>query len=225
MSPNALVAATLLALAPALASANRLLLVHEANETDLADLFESSLPAGVSVAARLAMDHEADGEDAPLCGALEGGSFSAVVDLSWGGWAAGRRAAGEAGAPYVHVEASNKPFVMGMDDFLYARDAIDAALLFETETELDQSLYHIIGNYHLRVLVRGQRSGLEKAASKASFCRCSAGRSLTRSGAWRSSAPSPRPSWPSAPRLSSPTPSRRPRRRRSSREIPGNLQA
>ncbi len=40
-----------------------------------------------------------------------------------------------------------------MDSFLYARDAIDAALLFETETELDQSLYHIIGNYHLRVLV------------------------------------------------------------------------
>ncbi len=43
--------------------------------------------------------------------------------------------------------------LQGMDSFLYARDAIDAALLFETETELDQSLYHIIGNYRLRVLV------------------------------------------------------------------------
>ncbi len=40
-----------------------------------------------------------------------------------------------------------------MDSFLHARNAIDAALLFETESELDQSLYHIIGNYHLRVLV------------------------------------------------------------------------
>jgi len=36
---------------------------------------------------------------------------------------------------------------------LHARDAIDAALLFESEAELEQALYHIIGNYHLRVLV------------------------------------------------------------------------
>ena len=33
------------------------------------------------------------------------------------------------------------------------RDAIDAALVFETETELDQSLYFIVGNYELRILV------------------------------------------------------------------------
>jgi hypothetical protein len=30
---------------------------------------------------------------------------------------------------------------------------MDAALIFETEVELDQSLYYIIGNYELRVLV------------------------------------------------------------------------
>ena len=64
-----------------------------------------------------------------------------------------------------------------IDEFLYRRGAIDAALLFETESELDQvccysdvfilydrciindsffdlkSLYYIIGNYRLRVLV------------------------------------------------------------------------
>ncbi len=93
--------------------ADKLLLVHESNETDLADLFESSLPSGVSVTHRLAVDHERDSDETPLCDALSAeGPFSAIVDLSWGGWAAGRRAAAEGGVPYVHVEASNKPFVM-----------------------------------------------------------------------------------------------------------------
>ncbi len=94
-------------------SANKLLLVHEANETELSDLFVSSLPSGVSVSHRLTVDHEQDSDETPLCDALSSeGPFAAVVDLSWGGWVAGRRAAAEGGVPYVHVEASNKPFVM-----------------------------------------------------------------------------------------------------------------
>ena len=33
------------------------------------------------------------------------------------------------------------------------RDAIDAALLYETESQLDQSLYYLIGNSYVRVVV------------------------------------------------------------------------
>ena len=59
----------------------------------------------------------------------------------------------EIGLPYLRVEVSNAPFVEAADNFLSQRDAIDAALVFETETELDQSLYFIVGNYELRILV------------------------------------------------------------------------
>ena len=33
------------------------------------------------------------------------------------------------------------------------RGAIDAALIFKTEAELDQSLYYLIGNSYVRVIV------------------------------------------------------------------------
>lgn len=59
----------------------------------------------------------------------------------------------EIGVPYLRVEVSNAPFVEAADNFLSKREAIDAALVFETEAELDQSLYFIIGNYELRILV------------------------------------------------------------------------
>lgn len=39
------------------------------------------------------------------------------------------------------------------DDYLYDREAIDAALIFKTEAELDQSLYYLIGNSYIRVIV------------------------------------------------------------------------
>ncbi len=51
------------------------------------------------------------------------------------------------------AQVSNAPFVQAADDFLYQREALDSALIFQTETELDQSLYYIIGNYEMRVLV------------------------------------------------------------------------
>ncbi len=94
-------------------SANKLLLISEHNETAMADLFKSSLPSGVEVTKEAMVDHEADDDVTPFCDALDSdGEIAAVVDLSWGGWEAGRKAADEAGVPYVHVEASNKPFVM-----------------------------------------------------------------------------------------------------------------
>ena len=96
------------------AAADKILLVHEADEGGLADLFESNLPSGVTTV-RLAMDHDADNDATPLCDAMGSEAVAAVVDLSWGGWAAGRTAALSAGAPSLHVEASNKPFLMGRE--------------------------------------------------------------------------------------------------------------
>ena len=91
--------------------------------------------------ARYEMNHDDDEDTSGFCNALEAAEFSAVVDLSWGGWVAAREVASVNGVPYVHVEASNKAFVMAIDKFLYKRQAIDAALLFQSEAELDQVTY------------------------------------------------------------------------------------
>ena len=76
-----------------------------------------------------------------------------MVDFSWNGWESAQQISKDIGVPYIRVEVSNAPFVEAADNFLTKRDAIDAALVFETESELDQSLYFIIGNYELRILV------------------------------------------------------------------------
>ena len=44
-------------------------------------------------------------------------------------------------------------WVQAADDYLRDRDAIDAALLFGSEVQLDQSLYFLIGNSYIRVVV------------------------------------------------------------------------
>ena len=40
--------------------------------------------------------------------------------------------------------------VEAMDDFLSAREGVDAALIYENEDEMDESLYWIIGNSYIR---------------------------------------------------------------------------
>ena len=45
--------------------------------------------------------------------------ISGVIDLTWGGWIKGKRAAIEMGLPYIRVQgAENHPFVQAADDFL-----------------------------------------------------------------------------------------------------------
>ena len=49
---------------------------------------------------------------------MESQSFSAVIDMAWGGWIKGRKSGFEMGIPYVRVEAANHPFVIAVDDYL-----------------------------------------------------------------------------------------------------------
>ena len=44
---------------------------------------------------------------------LKSKSFTAVIDMAWGGWIKGRKSRLEMGIPYVRVEAANHPFVKG----------------------------------------------------------------------------------------------------------------
>ncbi len=52
------------------------------------------------------------------------------------------------------------------DDYLTDRDAMDAALIFETESDLEQGLYTLIGNSIVRILVvhLGEADALDRLA-------------------------------------------------------------
>ena len=46
------------------------------------------------------------------------GKFSAVADLTWGGWVEGKMAAVELGVPYVRMQSANHLFMQAADDLL-----------------------------------------------------------------------------------------------------------
>ena len=94
-------------------------------------------------------DEEASYQTA--CKAAEAEGYSAILDLTWGGWDDFKMQAEKSGMPYVRLEGANHQFVKAADDYLHDREAIDAALIFKTEQELDQSLYYLIGNSYIRV--------------------------------------------------------------------------
>jgi hypothetical protein len=58
------------------------------------------------------------------------------------------------------------PAFQSADDYLTDRDAMDAALIFETEPDLEQGLYQIIGNSYIRVIVvqMGEADALDRLA-------------------------------------------------------------
>lgn len=129
------------------------LLVGEPSEKQLVTLFEES---GIE-AKTFWIEHQLEGEseeNETLCSELSSKGFQAIIDLSWGnGWDAARLIANDLGMPYLRVQVSNAPFLQAADDFFTERDANDVTLIFQTENELEQGLYHVAGHYNLRVLV------------------------------------------------------------------------
>ena len=87
------------------------------------------------------------------CAQLRQKQFSAIIDMTWGGWREVQKIATANGLPYLRIETANHQFVKSADDYLRDRDAIDAALIFKDETDLDESLYWLIGNSYIRVIV------------------------------------------------------------------------
>ena len=87
------------------------------------------------------------------CEMLAQSSFSLILDLTWAGWTELRTVAEGTGLPYLRLETAKHLFVQAMDQFLVERNALDAALVFERENEIDEALYWIIGNSYVRILV------------------------------------------------------------------------
>ena len=69
-----------------------------------------------------------------------------MIDLTWGGWIKGKRAAIEMGLPYIRVQgAENHPFVQAADDFLESQvSCAKATACFSNRILLKFSLCKII---------------------------------------------------------------------------------
>ncbi|XP_049951836.1 ionotropic receptor 25a-like [Schistocerca serialis cubense] len=96
-------------------------------------------------------EHEVEEFQQKVCGELAVG-VSALLDATWTGWRRLRDEAQHRGLPYLRLDATLANLVDAVDKYLQAREASDAALIFHTEEELDQALYHLIGNSVLRVI-------------------------------------------------------------------------
>ena len=58
-----------------------------------------------------------------------------MIDLTWGGWIKGKRAAIEMGLPYIRVQgAENHPFVQAADDFLESQ--VDVSICYRKKHPL-----------------------------------------------------------------------------------------
>nr|XP_003700444.1 PREDICTED: glutamate receptor ionotropic, kainate 2 [Megachile rotundata] len=98
-----------------------------------------------------------------VCAALFKG-ISIVLDMTWTGWEKLRSLADQNGIIYKRGDCSINPYVQAIDDLLMLKNATDVGLIFEDERELNQSLYYLIGNSIIRLVVIDEFT--EKTVSK-----------------------------------------------------------
>ncbi|XP_032670681.1 ionotropic receptor 25a [Odontomachus brunneus] len=87
-----------------------------------------------------------------VCAILYKG-ISIILDMTWTGWDKLRNIADDRGIIYKRGDCSINPYVQTIDDLLLMKNATDVGLIFEDERELNQSLYYLIGNSIIRLVV------------------------------------------------------------------------
>ncbi|XP_034837962.1 glutamate receptor ionotropic, kainate 2 [Maniola hyperantus] len=87
-----------------------------------------------------------------LCSAISKG-VSLIIDLSWSPWEAAEELSSSAGIPLVRTVLGSQQMVGAFNSYLESRNATDAAILLENESDVDQTLYEVLGRSHIRVWV------------------------------------------------------------------------
>ncbi|VVC86820.1 unnamed protein product [Leptidea sinapis] len=109
------------------------------------------------------LDRENEDEAyAKLCSSISIG-VSSIIDLSWSPWERATDLAGAAGIPIIRTYLDSQQLVTAMDSYLESRNATDAAILLESEADVDRTLYTLLGKSNVRIWVH---AGLTKDSAK-----------------------------------------------------------
>ncbi|XP_037085885.1 LOW QUALITY PROTEIN: ionotropic receptor 25a-like [Pollicipes pollicipes] len=87
-----------------------------------------------------------------VCGQTSS-SYSAVVDLTWDGVSGVGEQARLSDLPWLQLDVTNRPFIQAADSYLEYANATDAALIFQDQKGMNQSILYLLGNTVLRVVV------------------------------------------------------------------------
>ncbi|XP_045541113.1 ionotropic receptor 25a [Papilio machaon] len=86
-----------------------------------------------------------------LCSALGKGA-TIIIDISWSPW----EMLDQLSIPVLRTSLSSQQLVTALDNYLESRNATDAAILLESESDVDRTLYELLGRSHVRVWVHAE---------------------------------------------------------------------
>ncbi|XP_063898976.1 glutamate receptor ionotropic, kainate 4 [Helicoverpa armigera] len=149
----------------------RFVFIIESQEQDLTHEISKALKLGESVRtdvklddAIVVLDRETEDESyRMLCSSLSKG-VSMIIDLSWTPWEMAEDLAAETGVPVVRTLLGSQQLVKALDEYLESRNATDAAIILESESDVDRTLYELLGASNIRVWVH---AGLTRDSAKA----------------------------------------------------------
>ncbi|XP_008206325.2 glutamate receptor ionotropic, kainate 1 [Nasonia vitripennis] len=87
-----------------------------------------------------------------VCAQLYRG-ITMILDMTWTGWDKLRDLARDFGIIYKRADTTISAYVQAVDDTMMLKNTTDAALIFQNEKELNQTLYYLIGNSIIRLVV------------------------------------------------------------------------
>ncbi|CAF4939724.1 unnamed protein product [Pieris macdunnoughi] len=91
-----------------------------------------------------------------LCSSISKG-VSLIIDLSWASWEMG------SGLPIIRASLDSQDLITAMNSYLESRNATDAAILVQSENDVDRTLYTLLGKSNVRVWVN---SGLTRDSAR-----------------------------------------------------------
>ncbi|KAK0162799.1 hypothetical protein PV327_006545 [Microctonus hyperodae] len=90
-----------------------------------------------------------------------------ILDMTYTGWIKIKNLAANFDIIYLRSMSNNIPFVHTNDDLLQKKNATDVAAIFESERDLNQSLYYLIANSITRLVVIDEFNDLTVAKVRA----------------------------------------------------------
>ncbi|KAM3955104.1 LOW QUALITY PROTEIN: ionotropic receptor 8a [Aphomia sociella] len=98
-----------------------------------------------------------------LCASVSKGA-SIIIDISWYPWKMVADLASDTGLPFVRTLLGSQQLISALDSYLETRNATDAAILMESESDVDRTLYQLLGESNIRVWVH---AGLTRDSARA----------------------------------------------------------